>query len=160
MVVPLRYGFSGVFSVLLDLAFVLVSWENRSRSLLLWYREDKPLYALRAFLIRTIFDIQSFYVGFAVSVMSLNCRRNPSDIASETAHSGAFLILSILFSIFGRRKDPRECALTGVGSCSTGEASTIICTKGGDGAAYCASVGRLIILRVHVRKLSCSSFSG
>lgn len=55
-----------------------------------------------------------------------------------------------------KRRSPCECALTGFGQRSTGEASLTFRETGGEGVACCTLVERVLILRLLVQGPFCS----
>lgn len=93
------------------------------------------------------YDIRSFCIGFAVSVMSLICRGNSSSCACETARSRVFIIFSVSALILEKTKIPRSRALNSVESSYTGGISLLCRRTGGASVACCMLAGRVVILR-------------
>lgn len=98
-------------------------------------------------------------VGLAGSGMSPTCRDNWNCSLSKTANSQGLFITFTCVQMLENRMDLRECVSARVGSCSTGEVSSVGRTTGGAGVACCTFVRRVIIFRVLVCEPFRSSFS-
>lgn len=96
------------------------------------------------------YDIQSLFIGFPGSALSLTCDRNSNNSAKETAHLRGFFVLCVFAPMLRERKDSRGCVLAGFERCSAGGAFLLIRRTGGAGAVRCTVFGRVIILRVLV----------
>lgn len=116
------------------------------------------LHASRLMLVRTIFEV--LYANFPVSAMSLIYRENSSGSANKIANLQGFFMLFTSVPMLGKKKNPRECVITGVEILYTGGSFLIHRTMGGAGTACFTFVGEGIILQVLVREPFHSSFSG
>lgn len=91
--------------------------------------------------------------------MLLTGKENLSGSANNNSHLQRFFdsVISVLMS--SKQKDPDECVLAGVGSCSTGETSSINRTTEKAGISWCMFIRQTITLRELVHEPSYRSFS-